>query len=162
MFRFFVKLMALIVVLALAGPFFIRGPDGQPLLSFGDVKLQLSAAGHDIATGWNRLTTRFGHADEPLPVYRWKDADGNWHYSDAANPAGESELIYIDPDKNVIPGIDIPNTQATSVRSVQAKPANGIQIKNLNPAQILNDARDAAKTMEERNAEIRERADEER
>jgi len=38
MLKIFVKLMALLVVLALAGPYLLHGPDGHPLMSLSDLK----------------------------------------------------------------------------------------------------------------------------
>ena len=39
MFKLFAKLMLFMLVLAMAGPFLLKGPDGRPLLSLSDLKL---------------------------------------------------------------------------------------------------------------------------
>ena len=39
MFKLFVKLMVFLLILAVAGPFLLKGPDGRPLLSLDDLKL---------------------------------------------------------------------------------------------------------------------------
>lgn len=39
MFKLFVKLMVFLLILAVAGPFLLQGPDGRPLLSLDDLKL---------------------------------------------------------------------------------------------------------------------------
>ncbi len=93
--KLFVKLMALVLVLALAGPFFLKGPDGKPLMEIDSV-----LAG--IRNQWNRLVADTGRSvgiedAGKVEVHRWQDEDGNWHFSDEANPQGESEVIEVDP-----------------------------------------------------------------
>lgn len=39
MFKLFVKLMGFLLILAVAGPFLLKGPDGRPLLSLDDLRL---------------------------------------------------------------------------------------------------------------------------
>lgn len=152
MFKLFVKLLVLVIVLAMAGPFFIRGSDGQPLISVKDVQFQLGNTGAVISRQWRKLTTQLRGDAKPVPIYRWQDADGNWHYSDEANPDGTSELIYIDPDKNVVPGSDMP---------ADPKNPNTALIPG-KMGTILKDTRDARQAVEDRNAQTQKRTEEER
>lgn len=151
MFKLFAKLMALVVVLALAGPFFIRGPDGEPLVSVNNIRHDLSVAGAGFARHWQKLITRFRPDAETVPVYRWQDADGSWHFSESANPDGTGELIYVDPNQNVVPGYDDLGAQQSDSEASKG-----------NIRGILDETHNARQLMDERNAEIEKRAEEER
>lgn len=103
--RLFVKLMALVVIAALAAPFILKGADGQPLMRWQDVRNKLSAItrgmlsdGRDQANSAARAAG-FGNAGKVV-VYRWRDAAGQWHYADEENAPDGSEPVYLDPDTN--------------------------------------------------------------
>lgn len=64
MFKLFTKLMMLLVVFALAGPFILKRPDGQPLMSAKD--LQLPAFPTSIDGLWQSLRGLF--ADKAAPT----------------------------------------------------------------------------------------------
>lgn len=76
MFKLFTKLMMLLVVFALAGPFILKRPDGQPLMSARD--LQLPAFPTSIDGLWQSLRGLF--ADKAAPA----------SHSVAGAPAGAS------------------------------------------------------------------------
>ncbi|MEO1581818.1 MAG: DUF4124 domain-containing protein [Pseudomonadota bacterium] len=92
--KLFVKLMVFVVVLALAGPFFLRGPDGQAFW-----KLPTKTA------DFNALARRA--VPEPLKdttveVYKWQDTNGQWHYGEAPPDSGEFNLMEIDTSINAV------------------------------------------------------------
>ncbi len=102
--KLFVKLLILVVMLALAGPFFIKGPDGQPFWKVGALK-------QSVQLSWKRLQRTFSGAvdnvdipgvDSSVTVYRWQDADGQWHYSQEAPEGINSDALSIDPKTNLV------------------------------------------------------------
>ncbi len=99
--KLFVRLMIFVVVLALAGPFFIKGPDGHPLWTMTSVK-------HSVVTGWDRLQrSLFDKTDLPgvstdVTVYRWQDENGQWHYTQEPPQNMASDVLLIDPETNLI------------------------------------------------------------
>lgn len=132
MFKLFVKLMMLVVVLALAGPFFLHGPDGRPLLTLDDLKLPkfdlpaLPAAapadGKPTADPqqWIQWSDRSGSTTlnpdrltrEQLAIldikaqdnifYRWQDANGVWQFSTLPNRNTLNLVVRTDPNANVL------------------------------------------------------------
>lgn len=38
-----------------------------------------------------------GAGDAPITVYKWQDADGNWHYADHAPPGVDAEAVQVQP-----------------------------------------------------------------
>ncbi|MEM9171854.1 MAG: DUF4124 domain-containing protein [Pseudomonadota bacterium] len=93
--KLFIKFLALVVVLALAGPFFIKGPDGQPLWSW-----QQTLEAVKRAPG-NAVKQTIPGASE-VDVYRWQDADGQWHYSGEPPEGIQTELLKVDPRTNMV------------------------------------------------------------
>lgn len=99
--KLFVRLLIFVVVLALAGPFFIKGPDGQPLWTVSRVK-------HSMMTRWDRLQrSLFAKTDLPgvstnVTVYRWQDENGQWHYTQEPPENITSDVLLIDPETNLI------------------------------------------------------------
>ena len=94
--KLFVKILCFGLVLALAGPFLMRGPDGQPL--------------YTPAQAWRSLKASLPSLDvpavvpsQPVAVYRWRDVDGQWHFS--GEPPAEGTpytVLEIDPKTNAV------------------------------------------------------------
>lgn len=101
--KLFLKLITLLLVLGLSGPFFLRGPDGQPWLDYRDFLPDVSAMGRKARS----IAERMGKQNEPVPpsqfvspasestnprgsgdqnLHRWRDTNGQWHFSDEPPP----------------------------------------------------------------------------
>ncbi|MEM6818697.1 MAG: DUF4124 domain-containing protein [Pseudomonadota bacterium] len=92
--KLFVKLMAFVVVLALAGPFFLKGPDGQPFWKLPTKTADFKAlAGRAVPEPLK---------DTTVEVYKWQDANGQWHYGEAPPDSGEFNLMEIDTSINAV------------------------------------------------------------
>lgn len=87
--KLMIKLMVLALIGAVVAPMLIKGPDGRPLMSWQDFfSSQSETPKVSSPTG---LTT----------VYKWQDAEGNWHFSD--RPVVEnSETLTYNPNANII------------------------------------------------------------
>jgi hypothetical protein len=97
-----IKVMVFIVVLAFAGPFFIKGPDGKPLLTIDEFMSDLSLE--------NLIPNAVKSAAEPTApaltkVYRWQDEDGVWQFSDNPNDAPGAEVMQLDGKINTIESV---------------------------------------------------------
>jgi hypothetical protein len=103
--KLFLKLLALVLVLGLSGPFFLRGPDGQPWLDYRDFVPNLSAMGRKARTMAENITDneptvqpltapasgeQSSSQDGDDGLYRWRDADGQWHFSDQVPTGNQS------------------------------------------------------------------------
>mgnify|MGYP006129426315 CR=1 FL=1 len=101
-----------ILLLGVAGLFFIKKPDGQTWLSAAAFMSNtavwtarfngwLHSAGREVARGIGG-TSNAGKTK----VYQWRDNAGNWHVSNQPITAagGRDEIIYVDPDTNLIEG----------------------------------------------------------
>lgn len=79
--RFFYLLLTLILMAGLIGPFFLKGPTGQPLITVDDVIED---------TPLER---------PPTPVYRWRDASGTWQFGEAPPDGVDAELMTVDTSR---------------------------------------------------------------
>ena len=78
--RSVIKIIIVVVILACIGPFFITGPDGEPLLTLDDLRPDLASPLGDDSGGDDP-----GAA--PKTLYKWQDVDGVWHFSDREEDA---------------------------------------------------------------------------
>ncbi len=121
--------MMFVLVAALAAPFFLKGPSGQPLMTLQDLSLPsfglpgktggpvetLSGKDEGASIQWgNAKATANGglvkatDAEGKLlqearnTYYRWKDKDGVWQFTKQPNPNTENFLMKIDPNANIL------------------------------------------------------------
>ena len=140
--KLYVKFLLFAMVLAMMGPFLLKGDDGRPLVSFNDV----FSDGDEFSQGFEKMFgllkqfKQFGSSAlnqppedmAPQPsvegktkVHRWKDAEGVWQYSDANTSGGDSEVVYFDPDTNILQYNDLDELkkfQAQSKRKASTSP----------------------------------------
>ncbi len=123
--------MILVLIAALAGPFFIRGPDGRPLMTLGEAMPDWQRMTATAKYQWRRLTGEVkslasdaGSDDTggKTRVYKYRDAAGNWVYADEPPPGGDAEVMYVDPNVNIIP--PTPPPSATPAPEQPAQPAD--------------------------------------
>ena len=93
--RIFIALV-IIVLVALAVPFFALGPDGGPLLRPYHLTHPQDAV--------ERIRMRFV-AHETV-IYKWRDAGGDWMYGAEPPPGVEAEAIAVHSETNVMPAYE--------------------------------------------------------
>ena len=110
--KLYVKFLVFVLMLGVAGLFFIQKPNGQPWLSANDFMPDTAALMAKL-NGWlgsaergvERATSSDPNAGK-TKVYKWRDSSGNWHLSDQpiAAAGGRDEVLHVDPDANLIEG----------------------------------------------------------
>lgn len=146
--KLLVKLLVLLLIAAMAGPFFIRGPDGQPLMRLSDVTQKFNS--------WLGSGGR-SKPGSPVEVHRWQDEDGQWHYSDEA-PGQSSEIITVDPNVNVIQSTPVEKSPAAADQPAPDAP----QPKASEPPSVFNaidETNQVKEELEQRNQELKKRLD---
>ncbi len=88
-----IKIIVLIVILACVGPFFIEGPDGEPLLRIEDF-MPSSPDLPDVAPA------------EPVTVYKWQDENGVWQFSTEPVEGVDAETMELDGSVTVMEALD--------------------------------------------------------
>ncbi|MCD8522269.1 MAG: DUF4124 domain-containing protein [Saccharospirillaceae bacterium] len=136
-----IAFMLVILGLAVAAPYFIKGPDGKPLLSSGTEPELLS-------TEQTRQT-----------YYKWQDNKGVWHFGDEVPDGVVAQAVDIDTAANVIQSVKVPAPQESEEKKRQDEPDAKIPglPMTINPADIpklLDDAKGVQTLVDQRKKDI--------
>lgn len=141
------------LVIAMGVPFFINNKDDKPMLSLPTASDLMPGKSETMLPGNNRT------------VYKWKDAEGVWHYGDEppANAATAVEKMSIATNANIIQSVKPPAPEAPAEPAPQAQPktptmtdANEDVLSFERLKNVMNDAKGAAQMMEQRNSQLKE------
>lgn len=95
--KIFTKLLLLAVVGALAAPFFLKGPNGLPLLNYKDF----------IPTKDSMIKSVTPKTETQL--YKWKDAKGHWQFGDTPPEGSNAEQMQVKTQINEMKTIELPD-----------------------------------------------------
>lgn len=155
--KFFAYLMTVILIIALAGLFIFKKPNGQAWLSVNNllpttqvIKAKIDLAGNEIQ---QLLNSASPEKESNVKVYRWKDSNGNWSYSDKPNASTSSEAVFFDAKDIVVlptiktPDVDLPNIDEKpdngAPKTLMTTPTKVLELyKDANNVQKLMDARE--------------------
>ena len=113
--KIFIKLVCVILVLGLAGPFIMRAPNGEPYLDYRNFVPNLSS----LKSRWDSVELPSLDGDNgsgevsdsrdintwgKTRVFRWQDEEGVWQYSDSPPPDTDAEVMWFDPNENIVLG----------------------------------------------------------
>ncbi len=159
--------MIFILVLGLAGPFIMKGPDGRPLMTwqdlmpdFSSMKRKASGVLSDVNETVGGLSGSSSESENPgdfgkTRVYRWQDANGNWQYSDTPPPSQSAETLLINPDVNIVQSTELPKDPEPEEKETDAK-GSGIGVPlpmTVSPGearQLIEDAKGINDLMQKR------------
>lgn len=117
----FIRFMIAIVVIAIAAPFFIPGPNGTPIFTldmFNFDKPSVSMPDINLGSG----------SDEPAAnqtLYRYQDEAGNWHFTDQLPTEGGAEIIEVS-DTNLMDAPPPPPPRVEREPEISASPLTAI------------------------------------
>lgn len=103
--KLFIKLMLFIIVAAVAAPFFIKGPDGRPLMTFDRLhtpSVKLPDLGKAADAVKATLNTAGEERAKVIAVYKWQDAHGVWHFADNAEEGRRAQQVSVNPNANMV------------------------------------------------------------
>jgi hypothetical protein len=162
--KFFIYFISIIFTLSLVGLFVLKKPNGQAWLTVDDFlpnrfqfdkkieyisdKLKVTYESFTVSEG-NKVGQGSG-----LKVYRWKDSNGNWSYSDKPKESADSEEVFLDPnDVVVLPefkaSINNLSNSSPPIKTEKTSPSP----LTISPSKVLdlhNDAKNVQKLMDDR------------
>lgn len=114
-----IKLLIALLIIACIAPLFIKGPDGEPIMTIDDWAVDLPEPVDrffsDLFAGRTPSTPAVPGTPEAEPprVYKWQDEDGQWHFSntppnmDVAQEVEISDVnlmdAYVPPEPEPVP-----------------------------------------------------------
>tara|TARA_E500000178_G_scaffold210809_1_gene208081 strand:+ start:948 stop:1424 length:477 start_codon:yes stop_codon:yes gene_type:complete len=151
--------------------FFIKKPNGQPWLSTSviysesieikDEMVALSSGALDsitlaITTASEKITGATFELENPKPIYKWQDGQGQWHFSDVPNKNGKSEVVKLNPaDINVVVAEDTAILSGSAKSAALPFPQRAPEIYNSESInKLFEDAEKAKKRIEQRSKEV--------
>ena len=149
-----VKLMVLIVVTAGVGVFLIKGTSGKSFLGFDDLADELP----DSATESLPKGLKAEEATTMTKIYKWKDKDGIWQFSNFPDDKDGAELIEIDGNVNTIQAYTPPALPTGNVSNEETGKAASIPgVMTVSPeqaAEMMETVKDLQGTMDQRKADL--------
>jgi len=91
------KFFSFLLVLGFAGLFVMKNPDGQPWLSADDFLPDISLSN---IFPKNLFASDIGASDSAVSVYRWRNAQGQWEFSDIPPEDLEAERMTLSTNAN--------------------------------------------------------------
>jgi hypothetical protein len=113
--KIFTKLLLLALVAGLAAPFFLKGPNGQPLLNYKDF----------IPTPDSIMNSVTPKAE--IKMYKWKDAKGHWQFGDNPPEGVAANEMHVKTQINSMKTIELPEGFK---EKVEEKPEKGFDPLN--------------------------------
>ncbi len=154
-----VKLFSFLVVVGIAGLFVLKNPDGTPWLSLSDFTPDTNSITQSIN---DVIPETDDNARDLVPVYKWKDSQGNWQFSNVPPEGIATNEVLISTDANrgaapvpsqnsgIIPE-SLKNGKAVLIGENEASPSF------VTPDQIptlINDAKDVQGLMDNRQQQL--------
>lgn len=161
-------------MLGLAGPFIMRGPDGQPLMDYRDFFPSMSSIKASTQRWWNNIGAQLSKNGDSINsvgensnttgidtwgktrVYQWQNEEGVWQYSDQPPENTESEVIWLNPNENVVLGGSSPVNEVADEEDSDAKDP-GFELPlplTVSPSEVptlIEDAKKVKELLETRN-----------
>ena len=147
------KLIILIVIAAGAAPFFINGPNDEPLMTLDDWKIELPTSASDLLPGSEPPTA----APTITEVYKWQDGNGVWQFSNRPGDAEvDAEVVELDGNINTYEAFKAPPPQTTATES-KATSAAIPGVSTISPSQageLLDTVKNLQGTIDQRKADL--------
>lgn len=158
--KLFMYLLSIILIIALSGLFIFKQPNGQAWLSVNSFIPNTQRMDEVINLARQKLHQLFesdlSEKEGAIKVYRWKDSNGHWNYSDNPKASTKSEEVIFDPkDIQVLPTF---NASSADLSNSKKKYDNSEQkTLSTSPSKVLElyqDANNVQKLMDARQDKI--------
>ncbi|MBQ74694.1 MAG: hypothetical protein CMQ20_06670 [Gammaproteobacteria bacterium] len=142
------KLMILAVFLACAGLFFIKGPDGTPLLTIDKLLGDLPSSPSDLLP----KDAKQQAAPAVTKIYKWKDDNGVWQFSNSPVDEKGAEVMELDGKINTVEAFVAPAKD-----EMKKKPAAIPGVSTVSPQQagnLLDTVKNLQETIDQRKSDM--------
>tara|TARA_R110001592_G_scaffold66617_1_gene204541 strand:+ start:18249 stop:18746 length:498 start_codon:yes stop_codon:yes gene_type:complete len=156
-YRFFV---VAILAAAIIGPFFIKKPDGKPIMEMPTAQDFIP---DKLFSGSSDSSASKASSSSSSSYYKWQDEKGQWHYGDQP-PTNSSKVstLQVDTNTNIIQSLKIePEVEEKEVQQ-EASPPKQLperltsgELSLENAVNSVNDAIQVRDMMESRNEQLK-------
>lgn len=139
----FIRFMICLVVIAIAAPFMIPGPNGTPIMTLDMLKFyKPSVSLPDINLGGSDQ----GSGSASQSMYRYQDENGVWHFSDQAPENGSAEQVQLNSDINLMEARQVQESRQQATTELPISPLTAIT----RGAEVMEDAQAVQQLMDDR------------
>ena len=144
-----IKLVIALVIIACIAPFFIKGPDGEPLMTLDDWASDMPEL--------PELPVNAGDTEPSAPqeVYRWQDEEGQWHFSNTPPDGAAVELVEIG-EINIMESVEAPAVESSRSTTQAEVPTSAGMVSPDEMQQMMDSVSDFQSTLEQRQADLDE------
>jgi len=138
----FIKLLLLLLTLACSAPFFIKMPDGEPLIRLKKLKPpKLSIPTFGLSK--NKITQ--ATTEKGIKVFKWQDKNGITHYSDKQDFNNKAKLTQINKI-SILPST--PNSNPVNNDSTSFPSLTTVPLANI--PKLINNAKQVEQLVQKR------------
>lgn len=160
--KLFVYLLSIVFIIAVVGLFVFKQPNGQAWLSADDFVPNTQIISEKINLATNKLHAVFERPisknDSNVRVYRWKDSNGHWSYSDKPKASVESEEMLFEQENIVVlPAFNVPTIDVLNSNPKEKYDNDAPNTLLSTPSKVLElykDAKNVQKLMDARQQDI--------
>ncbi len=139
----FIRLMICLVVIAIAAPFVIPGPNGTPImtvdmLKFDKPSVSLPAINPGGAGQEGRSASQ--------SMYRYQDENGVWHFTDQAPASGAGDRVQLNSEINLLEAQAVPENRPQAPVEQPSNPLSAVT----RGAEVMEDAQAVQQLMDDR------------
>ncbi len=149
-----VKILIGLLIIACIAPLFIKGPDGETIMTLDDWKIDLPESLGDLLPGAAPEVQNLAPS-APATVYKWQDEDGQWHFSNTPPENGVAEEMELSGDINIMEAY-VPPEEPTGTETAAATgiPSGPMTATPDQVREMMETVTNLQETMDERKAEI--------
>ena len=118
-------------------------------LSTGQVVFPMAGVLSNISDGVKQTKS-----SSPTTLYKWQDAQGQWHYSEQPPASGEVSTVTVNPQANIIQAPPVKEKKPAAAAAKVSSADQPVETVNpYNPAQVrqtIEDAKNVEKLLQDR------------
>lgn len=147
-----IKLMIGLLIIACIAPLFIRGPDGEPIMTLSDWSVPIPAFVSSLLDESPAVAPSDPAA--PIEVYKWQDEEGVWHFSDSPVDLESAEQVHIGEVNVMDPWTPPAVTPEAKGASVNQTLPTGTSISTNQMQEMMDTVNNLQETIDERKADM--------
>lgn len=159
-----IKLLIGILIIACIAPLFIKGPDGEPVMTLDDWSISLPDSVTDLfedGLPTSALSPAGDDAPEPTTttVYKWQDEEGQWHFSNTPPKELIAEEMEISSDINLMDAYvppPEPEQQQAAASAMPQIPGGAITATPEQVQEMMETVTNLQETIDQRKADMDE------
>jgi hypothetical protein len=146
------KFLVGLLIIACIAPLFLKRPDGEPIMTLDDWKVELPASLRGFFA--DKFAEKSVEPEQPpaADIYKWQDDDGQWHFSNTPPDLETGEKVAIG-EVNLMEAY-VPPQEPEAESPMTVMPAGPMTASPNQVKEMMETVTNLQETIDERNAEV--------